>query len=65
MRHANVTAVLLPDMVAGRPLALGVIYKARASVDPDALVATLNHGIGQCMGAEADAAIPARNMVAV
>lgn len=63
--QANVTAVLMPETVSGRPLALGVIYKAKASVDPDALVATLNHGIGQSLAADQDMAMPARNMVAV
>ncbi len=64
--HAKVTAVLLPDTVAERPLALGVIYAAKAAVDPDALVATLKYGVGQCLSPDADASVAfARTLVAV
>lgn len=63
--QANVTAVLMPDAISERPLALGVIYKATAAVDPDALVATLKHGINQCLAGDQDLAAPTRNMVAV
>ncbi|MET0587944.1 MAG: helix-turn-helix domain-containing protein [Novosphingobium sp.] len=41
----RVTAVLLPEQVGERRLALGVIYGANAAVDPDALLATLSHGV--------------------
>lgn len=41
----QMTAVLLPEQVGERRLALGVIYRADAAVDPSALLATLNHGV--------------------
>jgi DNA-binding IclR family transcriptional regulator len=50
----KVTAVLLPEAVGERRLALGVIYGAGAAVDPEALVATLNHGARQCLSQEGD-----------
>ncbi|MFC4595802.1 helix-turn-helix domain-containing protein [Sphingobium tyrosinilyticum] len=48
--NGRVTAVLVPTVVTDRPLALGVIYPAASSMDPDALVATLRSGIAQCAG---------------
>jgi len=45
----RVTAVLLPTAGHDRALAAGVIYPATSAVDPDALVATLRNGIGQCV----------------
>lgn len=43
--RTRVTAVLLPEQMGERRLALGVIYGANAAVDPEALVATLKHGV--------------------
>lgn len=40
----RVTAMLLPKTLGERRLALGVVYQADAAVDPDALLATLEHG---------------------
>lgn len=51
-----VTAVLVPDAVAERALALGVVYPAAAAVDPEALVSTLRHGIEQCLDPAAESA---------
>lgn len=48
------TAVILPRELGDRPLAIGVLYRQRAAVDPDALVATLNHGIAQLLGQASD-----------
>ncbi|MCB2076904.1 MAG: helix-turn-helix domain-containing protein [Novosphingobium sp.] len=42
---ANVAAVLLPGMQGQANLALGAIYRDAAPVAPEALVATLEHGI--------------------
>lgn len=50
----RVTAVLLPDQLAERRLALGVIYRAKAAVDPEALVATLKRGVEGCRSASLD-----------
>lgn len=44
---AKVTSVLLPRGLDDRALALGVIYPAHVTLDSDALIATLNHGIAQ------------------
>jgi len=53
----RMTTVLLPDQVGERRLALGVIYGANSAVNPEALVATLDHGVQTCLsdagGAEA------------
>ena len=46
--ESQVTAVLLPHTGEERPLAIGLLYPATASVDADALVDTLNLGIAQC-----------------
>jgi DNA-binding IclR family transcriptional regulator len=48
---AQLSAVLLPRAVGERPLALGLLYPATASLDADALVETLKHGIGQVYAA--------------
>ena len=48
----QVTAVLLPFRDDGRPLALGAIHPAHATVDADALVASLTRGIDQCLSPE-------------
>lgn len=49
---AQITAALLPRSADERPLALGLVYPASATVDADALVATLSHGIAQCAAPE-------------
>ena len=62
----SATALLLPEGVGERRLAIGAIYKTGSAVDPDALVASMRHGVGQALGGEADQ--PAgftRNLVAV
>lgn len=55
--NTRMTTVLLPEEVGERRLALGVIYGANSAVNPEALVATLNHGVQACLsnagGAEA------------
>jgi DNA-binding IclR family transcriptional regulator len=48
---AQVSAVLLPRSVGERPLALGVLYPQAASLDAEALVETLKHGLGQVYAA--------------
>lgn len=45
----RVASVLLPEQLSERRLALGVIYRAGAAVDPEALVATLKHGVEECL----------------
>lgn len=47
--HTRMTTVLLPDEVGERRLALGVIYGANSAVNPEALVATLEHGVQGCL----------------
>ena len=44
---AHVSAVLLPQDVDQRPLALGVLYQSEAARDADALIDTMKHGINQ------------------
>jgi DNA-binding IclR family transcriptional regulator len=61
----KVTAMLLPEELGERRLALGVIYDANAKVDPDALVATLRHGIGQCLSEDDVQAPFVRSLAAV
>jgi DNA-binding IclR family transcriptional regulator len=56
VRDTKVTAVLLPEKVGERRLALGVVYRANAAVDPDALVATLRHGTQGCLSEARDTA---------
>lgn len=41
------TALLLPEGVGERRLAIGAVYRAGAAVDPDALVACMRHGLRQ------------------
>lgn len=63
----RVTAVLLPEQMGERRLALGVIYGANAAVDPEALVATLRHGVEERFS-DMSEAFPApfmRSMVAM
>lgn len=60
------TAVLLPEAVGERRLALGVIYGANAAIDPGALLATLEHGVQQSVSDDGDAAVPfVRSLAAV
>ena len=40
----RMTAILLPETLGERRLALGVVYPDHAAIDPDALLATLDHG---------------------
>lgn len=56
---AQMVATLLPRTAAERPLALGMMFPGAAIVDAEALVATMDHSIGQC-GArpEADYSAP-------
>lgn len=54
--NTNMTAVLLPDQVGERRLALGVVYSPNAAVDPGALVATLKHGVQACLSDARDVA---------
>lgn len=55
---SNMTAVLLPESLGERRMAIGVVYGDDGAVDPDALVATLQHGIEACLsgGAQMDRA---------
>ncbi|MBU6266789.1 MAG: helix-turn-helix domain-containing protein [Sphingomonadales bacterium] len=50
--RTRVTAVLLPDTLAGRPLVLGVCHSDKTAIDSGALVATLSHGIARCNAGE-------------
>jgi DNA-binding IclR family transcriptional regulator len=62
----KVAAMLLPENLGERRLALGVIYPASAAVDPDALLATLEHGVQNCLSDAGDVAAPfVRSMAAV
>lgn len=47
--RALVTAILLPERISGQPIALGVVYDEKASVDPHAIVETLQFNIGQLL----------------
>jgi DNA-binding IclR family transcriptional regulator len=44
----QMVATLLPRTGEERPLALGLLHPAHASVDAEALVATMNHDLAQC-----------------
>lgn len=55
IKHAQVSAVLLPLDSTSQPLALGVVYDPSTSIDPDAIIETLRFGIGQCLSTEAPA----------
>jgi DNA-binding IclR family transcriptional regulator len=60
------TALLLPKSFGERRMALGVIYDARAAVDPEALVTTLGSGVRRCLSDGAEAAAPMmRSMAAI
>lgn len=48
-RDRRVAAVLLPEKVGERRLALGAVYRSDAAVDPDALLATLRLGVRDCL----------------
>ncbi len=62
----RVTAVLLPETVGERRLALGVVYPAGAAVNPDALVATLEHGVQNGLRDDDEVAAPfVRSMMAI
>lgn len=63
----KMTAILLPDRFGERRLALGVVYGADAAVDPDALAATLKHGVRAFLSKSPDSVmIPfVRGMAAV
>lgn len=61
---SRVTAMLLPETLGERRLALGVVYPANAAVNPDALLATLEHGVGHCLGEDDTLTAPfVRSMV--
>ncbi|MCW1428372.1 helix-turn-helix domain-containing protein [Novosphingobium sp. JCM 18896] len=63
-KDSRVTAMLLPEGLGERRLALGVVYPTTATVNPDALLATLEHGVGHCLGEEQVLAAPfVRSMV--
>ena len=63
---SNVAAVLLPEEMGERRLVLGVMYRDGAAVDPDAMIATLQHGIAQCLAScGEDVMAFAPNLVAV
>lgn len=64
--ETRVTAMLLPEAVGERRLALGVVYPTGAAVNPDALLATLEHGVRHCLGDDGDLAVPfVRGMMAI
>lgn len=57
------TAIILPRVICDRPLALAAIYRQRPSIDADALVTSLRHGVAQIIGEAPDAAAPSRPSV--
>jgi DNA-binding IclR family transcriptional regulator len=62
----RMTAMLLPETVGERRLAMGVVYPADAAVDPDALLATLEHGVRNCLEDGGDVSAPfVRSMMAI
>jgi DNA-binding IclR family transcriptional regulator len=62
----SATALLLPEGIGERRLALGVVYKTAAAVDPDALVASMRHGVRQALaGTDEQSVAVTRNLVAV
>ncbi len=54
----QMAATLLPRTGTERPLALGMLYPAAATVDAEALVATMNRSLAQC-SAPSEADFPA------
>ena len=62
----RMTAMLLPETVGERRLALGVVYPADAAVDPEALLATLEHGVQNGLSDNGDLSAPfVRSMMAI
>lgn len=62
----KITAVLMPEALGERRLALGVVYGQNVVVDPVALVATLQHGIAQSLLPEGEREAPLlRSLAAV
>jgi DNA-binding IclR family transcriptional regulator len=60
---AQMVATLLPRTGTERPLALGLMYPAHAaSIDAEALVATMNRGISQCAALGEAELCPPQNM---
>lgn len=58
--------MLLPETVGERRLVLGVVYPEDAAVDPDALLATLDHGVRSCLAEDGDVSAPfVRSMMAI
>jgi DNA-binding IclR family transcriptional regulator len=45
---ADVTAMLLPDQPAGRPLAIGLVYEPSEQINADMLQSTLDDAIARC-----------------
>jgi len=63
---AQATAIVLPPEICDRPLALAVIYRPRPSIDADALVTSLRHGVAQLLGQEpAEGSIHTPSVLAV
>ncbi|MEJ5975874.1 helix-turn-helix domain-containing protein [Novosphingobium sp. PS1R-30] len=63
-KDSRITAMLLPETLGERRLALGVVYPTSAAVNPDALLATLEHGVSNCLGTDCDMEAPfVRSMV--
>ena len=47
---ALVSAVLVPGLPEGQPLAIGFVYDASEQIDPSALLETLNDVVSRCVG---------------
>lgn len=50
---ADVTAVLLPSMPEGQPLAIGFVYEPSDQIDPAGLLNTLNKAVRRCVEEQA------------
>lgn len=53
---ADVTAVLLPNMPDGQPLAIGFVYEPSDQIDAAGLVRTLNEAVRRCVEEQSPAA---------
>ncbi len=54
---ADVTAVLLPNMPDGQPLAIGFVYEPSDQIDTDGLLRTLNDAVRRCVEEPAPAPV--------
>lgn len=58
LQRTHLVGHLLPETLGERRLALGVLYPSRSAIDPDALLATIAHGVESGFSDWGDVATP-------